>query len=166
MITLQIAWIFARDPSIKVNGIIMVDSPFPDYRHVLPLAMGSPVSESGLGEARSKLELAMLRTADMLQKWRVPVWRREPQPYTVMLCARDYVNDDDNPALCLVDQFRESSTLGWNERARSLLVHESHSIEGHHFSIFEPRNVSFFVVFIPLQNKGRTEPRNLGRFCH
>lgn len=142
MIALQVAWIFSRDPKIQVSGVLMVDSPFPDYRHALSLAMESPISEDGPSPMRSELEKTMLQTVNMLHKWRVPVWRRERQPYTVMLCASDNVISEDHPALSLVDQFRDSPTLGWNERAGSLIVNESFSIEGHHFSIFESKNVS------------------------
>ncbi|KAF7562077.1 hypothetical protein G7046_g2071 [Stylonectria norvegica] len=140
MIALQVAWICSRDPKINVSGILMVDSPFPDYRHALPSPPESPTSEDGPNATQRKFERSMLQTVNMLHKWRVPVWRREPQPCTVMLCASDRVISD-HPALSLVDQFRDSPTLGWNERADSLVVNETYSIKGHHFSIFEPRNV-------------------------
>jgi thioesterase domain-containing protein len=35
MIALQVAWVFARDLNVQVDGIIMVDSPFIDYGHVV-----------------------------------------------------------------------------------------------------------------------------------
>ncbi|KAL6920801.1 hypothetical protein ACHAPO_004520 [Fusarium lateritium] len=140
MTALQVAWIFSRDPKVNVAGILMIDSPFPDYRHALSLALESPPSEDGPASTRSDVEKSMLQTVTMLHKWKIPVWRREPQPYTIMLCASDDV-DSDHVALSLVDQFRDSPTLGWNERAGSLVIKESYPIHGHHFSIFDPRNV-------------------------
>ena len=144
MIALQVAWILSRDPNINVCGVLMVDSPFPDYRHALSLALESPMSEEdGQIPIRNKLETSMLQTVSMLHKWKVPVWRRERQPYTVMLCASDHiVLGEDHPALSLVDQFRDSPTLGWNERAGSSVINESYSVKGHHFSLFDSRNVS------------------------
>jgi hypothetical protein len=140
MTALQVAWIFSRDPKVNVAGILMIDSPFPDYRHALSLALESPPSEDGPVSTRSDIEKSMLQTVTMLHKWKIPVWRREPQPHTVMLCAGDDVGSD-HVALSLVDQFRDSPTLGWNERAGSSIVKESYPIQGHHFSIFDPRNV-------------------------
>ncbi|KAF2257598.1 alpha/beta-hydrolase [Lojkania enalia] len=142
MIALQVAWIFARDPKVKVDGIIMVDSPFPDYRHVVCLAPDSPVSEDGPIPATNKLEISILRSVNMLHNWRPPVWRRERQPYTVMLCATERVISEDQPALSFIDQFRDSPTLGWDERAGSVVVDKSYPIQGHHFNIFEPRNIA------------------------
>lgn len=142
MIALQVAWIFARDPKVKVDGIIMVDSPFPDYRHVVYLGPESPISEDGPSPLQNKLEKSILRTVNMLHNWRLPVWRREGQPYTVMLCATERVMNEDYPALSFVDQFRDSPTLGWDERAGSVVVDMSYPIQGHHFNVFEPKNVS------------------------
>jgi hypothetical protein len=59
-----------------------------------------------------------------------------------MLCAIERVISEDRPALSLIDQFRDSPTLGWNERAGSVVVDKSYPIQGHHFNIFEPENVS------------------------
>ncbi|KAJ5195621.1 alpha/beta-hydrolase [Penicillium cinerascens] len=142
MIALQVAWIFSRDPKVNVDGIIMVDSPFPDYRHVVHSALDSPISEDGLTTATNRLESSILRTVSMLRNWRAPVWRRQRQPYTVMLCATERVIHETIPALSFVDQFRDSPTLGWNERAGFAVVNKNYSIDGHHFSLFEPRNVA------------------------
>ena len=120
----------------------MVDSPFPDYRHVVYLAPESPVSEDGPVPATNKLEKSILESVNMLHNWQLPVWRRERQPYTVMLCATERVISEDHPALSLIDQFRDSPTLGWNELSGSVLVDKSYPIRGHHFNIFEPKNVS------------------------
>jgi hypothetical protein len=142
MIALQVAWIFSRDPRVDVDGIIMVDSPFPDYRHVVYSALNSRISEDGPTTATNRLESSILRTVSMLRNWRAPVWRRQRQPYTVMLCATERVTHESLPALSFVDQFRDSPSLGWNERAGFAVVSKNYLIEGHHFSLFEPTNVS------------------------
>ncbi|KAJ5654815.1 alpha/beta-hydrolase [Penicillium lividum] len=142
MIALQVAWIFSRDPKVIVDGIIMVDSPFPDYRHVVDCDLNSPISEDGPTDATSRLENSILRTVNMLHNWRLPVWRRQPQPYTVMLCATERLTHATLPALSFVDQFRDSPSLGWNERAGCAVVNKNYFIKGHHFSLFEPRNIS------------------------
>jgi thioesterase domain-containing protein len=142
MLALQVAWIFSRDPKVEVDGIIMVESPFPDYHHVVDVTPGSPVSEDGPTLATTKLERSILQSVNMLHQWKPPVWRRKRQPYTIMLCATECLISADNPALCFIDQFRDSPTLGWAERASSVVVDKSYPIQGHHFSIFDPRNVS------------------------
>lgn len=142
MIALQVAWISVRDPQVDVDGVIMVDSPFPDYCRVADLALEPPTSKEGPAQSMNKLEKCILRSVNMLHKWVPPVWRPEQQPYTVMLRATECMTSQDRPALSFVDQFRDSPTLGWNERANSTVVHKSHPIMGHHFNIFEPRNVS------------------------
>lgn len=119
----------------------MVDSPFPDYRHVVYSALNSPTSEDGPTTATDRLENSILRTVSMLRNWRAPVWPRQRQPYTVMLCATERVNHETLPALSFVDQFRDSPSLGWNERAGFAVVSKNYLVEGHHFSLFEPRNV-------------------------
>ncbi|THC87187.1 hypothetical protein EYZ11_013366 [Aspergillus tanneri] len=136
MIALQVAWIFSRDPRVSVDGIMMVDSPFPDYGQVVYSALDSPTT------ATNKLERSLLRTVSMLRNWRPPVWRRQRQPYTVMLCATECVTDETLPALSFIDQFRDSPSLGWNERAGFAVVSKTYSIDGHHFSLFEPRNIT------------------------
>ncbi|KAF2158308.1 hypothetical protein M409DRAFT_38353 [Zasmidium cellare ATCC 36951] len=141
MIALQVAWIFARDTRTEVVGVIMVDSPFPAYLGLLAIDLDSPTSEHGPDQARNQLEKAMLRTVNMLQDWRTPVWRQKQRPATVMLCAKQCVACESQPALGLIDQFRDSPTLGWNERAGSL-IDKSYSIEGQHFDIFQSANVS------------------------
>lgn len=143
MIALQVAWIFARDPNVAVDAIVMVDSPFPDYRHVVYMGAESPISEDPPSLAKMKLEKSILRTVNTLHSWRPPVWRRQRQPYTVMLCATEHVRNEEYPAaLSFVDQFRDSPTLGWDERASSVVVDKSYPIKGHHFSVFKPNNVS------------------------
>lgn len=142
MIALQVAWVFSRDPKVNVDGIIMVDSPFPDYRHVVNPDLDSPISEDGPMTATERLENSILRTISMLRNWRAPVWRRQRQPYTVMLCATERVIHETIPALSFVDQFRDSPSLGWNERAGFAVVNKNYSIQGHHFSLFDASNVS------------------------
>ncbi|KAE8153724.1 Alpha/Beta hydrolase protein [Aspergillus avenaceus] len=148
MIALQVAWIFSRDPKVSVDGIIMVDSPFPDYRHVVDCDLDSPISEDGPTDATTRLENSILRTVNMLHNWRLPVWRRQPQPYTVMLCATERVTHATLPALSFVDQFRDSPSLGWNERAGFPVVSKNYLIKGHHFSLFEPRNVASVTMAV------------------
>lgn len=147
MIALQVASIFARDPNVQVDGIVMIDVPFPDYGHMALLDPDSPILEDGPTAAPNKLERSILRSVNMLHKWRVPVWRRQRQPYTVMLCASECVSSEQHhhPALFAVDQFRDSPTLGWNERAGPAVVDKSYYIKGHHFGIFEPKNVSLYL---------------------
>jgi hypothetical protein len=142
MIALQVAWIFSRDPKVEVNGIIMVDSPFPDYHNVVDSFPGSPVSEAGPTVATTKLERSILQSVNKLHQWKPPVWRRKRQPYTIMLCATEFLISVDNPLLCFIDQYRGSPTLGWAERASSVVVDKSYLIQGHHFSIFDLKNVS------------------------
>ncbi|KAF2022593.1 hypothetical protein EK21DRAFT_119594 [Setomelanomma holmii] len=142
MIALQVAWIFARDPKVKVDGIIMVDSPFPDYRHVVYIGPESLISEDGPTPVTNKFEESILRSVNMLHNWRPPVWRREGQPYTAMLCATERVINEDYPALSFIDQFRNSPTLGWDERASSVVIDNSYPIQGHHFNVFELKNVA------------------------
>ncbi|KAF2023435.1 alpha/beta-hydrolase [Setomelanomma holmii] len=142
MIALQVAWYFASDPKVDVDGVIMVDSPFPDYSHMVDLAPDSPISEDGPSPSMDKLKKCILQSVNMLQNWQPPVWRRGRQPYTVMLCASERMISEDHPALSVVDQFRDSSTLGWDERTDSVVIDKSYPIRGHHFNIFEPKNVS------------------------
>lgn len=139
MIALQVAWFFARDPNVKVDGVIMVDSPFPAY-HGLIFDTGSPTPEERPDSVKEKLERSMIRTVDMLQSWRAPVFLRGQQPHTVMLCACQRVICEDEPALSFVDQFRDSPTLGWSDRGT--VIDKTYSIQGHHFNIFEPTNAS------------------------
>ena len=149
MIALQVAWIFSRDPRVTVDGIIMVDSPFPDYRQVDSSPPDSPDSpDSPTMETTSEFESALLRSVDLLRNWRLPVWRRQRQPYTVMLCATDHIAHQTLPALSFIDQFRDSPSLGWNERAGFAVVSKTYSIDGHHFSLFEPGNVSHSLVLV------------------
>ncbi|KAF2633118.1 alpha/beta-hydrolase [Macroventuria anomochaeta] len=142
MIALQVAWIFSRDPRVNVDGVIMVDSPYPDYRHVVYLAPESPICEDGPAPAVNKLKNSIVQSVNMLHKWQPPVWRRQRQPYTVMLCATERVISEEHPALSFIDQFRDSPTLGWEERAGSVVIDKRYSIQGHHFNIFDPRNVA------------------------
>ena len=143
MIALQVAWICVRDPCLAVDGIVMIDSPFPDYRHVEYMGAESPISEDAPSPAKMKLDKAILRTVNTLHSWQPPVWRRQRQPYTLMLCATESVqNEGYSAALSFVDQFRDSPTLGWNERASSIVIDKSYPIKGHHFNVLEPKNVS------------------------
>lgn len=143
MIALQVAWIFAKDPSVTIDGVIMVDSPFPAYDDCISPELELPPAFGSDGTDH-RLERSMLRSVKILRDWRVPVWRRERQPYTTMLCASQRVIDDEQPALSFVDQFRDSPTLGWNDRAVPV-VDKSYSIRGHHFDIFDPENVSVII---------------------
>ena len=134
MIALQVAWIFSRDPKVNVDGIIMVDSPFPDYHQLVCSALDSPTAVT------NKMESFLLQTVSMLRNWRPPLWRRQAQPYTVMLCATECVGHETLPALSFIDQFRDSPSLGWNERAGFAVVSKTYWIDGHHFSLFGPSN--------------------------
>lgn len=167
MIALQVASIFARDHNVQVGGIVMIDVPFPDYGHMALLNPDSSILEYGPTAAPNKFERFIFRSVNMLHKWRVSVWRRQRQPYTVKLCASERVSSEGHhhPALFAVDQFRDSLTLGWNERAGPAVVDKSYSIKSHHFGIFEPKNVSLYLGR-PRLKQLLMSSTWLGRFCY
>jgi hypothetical protein len=119
----------------------------PDYCHVVNLDSGLLVSEDRSAASMNKLEKRILQSVNMLHKWQPHVWQRKRQPRTVMLRATEYMMNGDHPTLSFVDQFRDSPTLGWDERSESVVVDKSYPVQGHHFGIFKPKNVSDISPF-------------------
>lgn len=119
----------------------MIESPYPEYE-ATRLGSEAAVSQGNLCTVTDKMANALLQSVNKLQRWRVPVWRRQRHPHTVMLRAGERLDCDSQPALSLIDQFRDSPTLGWNERGGFAVVDKSYPVRGNHFTILEPNNVS------------------------
>ncbi|KAI1372210.1 alpha/beta-hydrolase [Hypoxylon crocopeplum] len=134
-------------PKFNVLGMIMVDTVFPlrlqDMRGPLPT---EPVflsaEESKTIKLKDKVNLNMTHARMMIRSWEIPEWKDGlTVPPTILLRAKEFVSRD--PSQTFVDYVREFRLLGWDEynEENGTFIKKVEDVEGHHFSIFEPKNL-------------------------
>lgn len=142
MLALQMSWIFARDPNVRVRGIVMIDCPFP-RKYAPGNKVVMPPMPPGMSQSmQMNLETAVRQTVDMLNSWRLPPWnaRHGRPPPAIMLRASGLVPMPERGTVAMVDQLRADRMLGWGTCALDFME-DSFDVPGNHFSIFDPANV-------------------------
>lgn len=153
MIALEAAHILRRDAKLTVQGIIMIDTPFPQRwqgtqagRPLLP----STVSE----EIRRKVQRRFEEAHRVIGIWDVPkLWdgkhdvetpgqqatteshNRNPPP-TLLIRATQRVQIGDGTALAYIDVHRDSEVLGWDQ-CPLILINMVKDVEANHYDIFQ-----------------------------
>ncbi|KAI0836019.1 alpha/beta-hydrolase [Hypoxylon sp. FL0890] len=134
-------------PKFRVVGMIMVDSIFPrrlgELRGPLPTEPRflTP-EESKAMPLKEKVDLNMTHARMMVKSWDVPEWKDGLKvPPTILMRAKEFVSND--PSKTFVDYVREFRLLGWDEynEKHGNFIQDVVEIEGHHFSIFEMKNL-------------------------
>jgi thioesterase domain-containing protein len=135
------------DLSIRIVGILMIDSVYPFKAAELPFdfspsdpfhTLGKPEPAEELLDNRRKNQLlsqqAMADARRMLHTWTIPESFRRSRPRTVLLRATDPV-PTNGPGISVLDLYRAERTLGWDQYDAALFD-EVIDVPGHHFDLF------------------------------
>lgn len=141
------------ETDMEIAGLVLIDTPYPvvssatGFRAIAQSVL--PASSCG---AASLVKSAFLNCEVAVDSWSVPGWQCSPPP-TTLLRAADHVPikactlAGDGPAR--IDAYRMDRFLGWgnnvNDTSDRFEIELVLDIQGHHFSIFAPENVSFRV---------------------
>ncbi|KAI1459756.1 alpha/beta-hydrolase [Annulohypoxylon moriforme] len=133
-------------PKFRVIGMIFIDTVFPLRLGELrgPLAT-EPVyltpEQSKAMVLKDKVDLNMTHARMMVAEWDVPRWEGLTVPPTILMRAKEFVSND--PSKTFVDYVREFKLLGWDEynAEHGNFIQDVVEVEGHHFSIFEMKNL-------------------------
>lgn len=134
-------------PKFRVIGMIMIDTIFPkrlaELRGTLPTKPRFLTPEESKAMVlKEKVNLNMTHARMMIQFWDLPEWKDGLKvPPTILMRAKEFVSKD--PSKTFVDYVREFRLLGWDEynEAHGNFIQEVVEVEGHHFSIFEMKNL-------------------------
>lgn len=142
------AHILANDPTIKVEGLVMVESIFPRTITAANISIDKKDIKFPLGtpiKTRQKMIKHIIEATDMVKSYKLPTWANGSEsdssmdslpmptaPPTVLLRAQNPVPSRKTMAV--------PPMLGWDEYDCDL-VRAVYEIPGHHFSIFDTTNV-------------------------
>lgn len=140
----------------SVTGLVLIDTVNPFVTNEKVSTVTCPVHfEPHVTRATKDLvHRSMERCGAMIRDWTMPNFESDdnqpghrPRPRAVLLKAKEYVNvgTDDPQVVASIDISRDSPRLGWEDYDRNFpkAVFE---IPGHHYSIFDPENVSSFFL--------------------
>lgn len=160
LLSLQVARLLAEDASLRVVGIVMVDSVYPRApafraaaaparRVAQHVVQWSPTTRP---ETREAVQRCFDEAGRMVREWRLPTWEareeeedgmydpvmpgRDLRPPPVwLLRAVEPVPVLDDEGVSRVDTYREERHLGWDDYREGLIV-KVEDVPGHHFNIF------------------------------
>lgn len=138
-------------PQFRVVGMIFIDSIFPlrlgELRGPMPTQPSIlSAKESQAMKIKDKVNVNMTHARMMVGFWEVPQWKWSGKdiqvPPTILFRAKEFVNED--PSQNFVDYVRDFKLLGWDEYSQTHgnFIQDVIPVEGHHFSIFDMKNVS------------------------
>lgn len=166
-LALEVAHILAQNREHEVVGLIMIDSPLPHKWEDNSIASISRqdifrfVEHTVQEKRKLQVQKCFSQAVEMLQAWTLPSWSEpcdvksnnskstkelrpsaQPPPI-VLLRAVDRVpwTGDSDGAEDLIDEWRESRELGW-ENYDQHFIRWVLDIPGHHFNIFDWQKVS------------------------
>ena len=142
MLSLEVAKCLADHESIRVTGILMVDTVYP----VNLRGSSEPLSEfedsaDELTENQRLSRACMTEARRMAEAWDVPVWDGHlsgKRPKAVLVRATDRVPSREKESV--LDKARERKMLGW-ENYDEHMFERIIDVEGHHFDIFDFQRV-------------------------
>ncbi|KAK7426465.1 hypothetical protein QQZ08_007060 [Neonectria magnoliae] len=137
LLSLEVARQLAEDCSVRIIGILMIDSVYPIRSPSGPNVAPVNTSEEGKSKNQILSQRAMTEARRMIKTWDLPVWEGSlagRRPPTAMLRAKAYV-PTEGEGVSLVDTYRLDRNLGWDRYEEGMLT-EVLDIEGHHFDIF------------------------------
>ncbi|OTA75928.1 hypothetical protein M434DRAFT_266372 [Hypoxylon sp. CO27-5] len=134
-------------PKFRVLGMIMIDTIFPkrlaELRGTLPSKPRFLTPEESKAMVlKEKVNLNMTHARMMVSFWNPPEWKDGLKvPPTILMRAKEFVSKD--PSKTFVDYVREFRLLGWDEynEEHGNFIQKVVEVEGHHFSIFELKNL-------------------------
>ncbi|KAF7551109.1 hypothetical protein G7Z17_g5253 [Cylindrodendrum hubeiense] len=137
LLSLEVARQLAEDCSIRIIGILMMDSACPIKVHLGTRTALVRQSEEGKSKNQILSDRAMTEARRMIDMWQLPVWdgnlagRRPP---IAMLRAKERV-PMEGEAVSRVDVHRPDRNLGWDRYEEGVLISVV-DVEGHHFNMF------------------------------
>ncbi|CRG90800.1 hypothetical protein PISL3812_07845 [Talaromyces islandicus] len=150
-VALQMAHIFANDPIIKVEGLVMIESIFPRTITTANISIDKKDINFPLGtpiKTRQRMIKSIIEATDMVKSYNLPIWSNGGEsdssmdsihiptaPPTVLLRAKNPVPSRKSMVV--------PHMLGWDQYEYDL-VKAVYEIPGHHFSIFDTTNIDQF----------------------
>ncbi|KAM3065608.1 putative thioesterase boa10 [Clarireedia jacksonii] len=142
-ISIQVAKCLDRIPELEVAGIIMLDTPFPDFpdwrpKDAPPIQFHNPLAPDEPAKNMIAQQQAVNDIIHALSIWEQPSWddtrlrRLKRPPPTVFIRALEVVPTEK---VVEVDWFREEPCLGWHKYPYNFIL-EEFRVEGDHFSMF------------------------------
>ncbi|TGO45655.1 hypothetical protein BCON_0375g00030 [Botryotinia convoluta] len=164
-IAIQVAKCLENIPELCVAGIILLDTPFPDFpdwrpKNSPPVQFHIPVAPDQTAKSRLAQQQAVNDIIHALSTWELPTWEngryslfslftlnrttiltidrifRRPPP-AVFIRALKVVPTEK---VVEVDWFRQEYALGWQKYSYNFIIEELR-VDGDHFSIFTPSHL-------------------------
>ncbi|KEY64869.1 hypothetical protein S7711_03862 [Stachybotrys chartarum IBT 7711] len=136
MLSLEVAKVLEGDPTVRVRGIIMVDSIYPRNTNQELVIEPWDTSEEGKTMNQILASRSMAEGRRMIQHWEIPRLT-EPRPRIVLLRATGYVPPKkEGNGIVFTDVHRGDRNLGWDNYDKELFD-EVVDVKGHHFDLFE-----------------------------
>ncbi|KAH7141387.1 Alpha/Beta hydrolase protein [Dactylonectria estremocensis] len=138
LLSLEVARQLAEDCSVRIIGILMMDSICPIAPPTGTRVASSRESEEGKSKNQILSDRAMAEARRMIRSWDLPVWDGHltgQRPRISMLRAKERVPTKGDEGVKLVDVYRMDKHLGWDGYEENLFV-EVVPVEGHHFNMF------------------------------
>lgn len=138
-LSLEIAHILRNHPKMKVKGIIMMDTPY--SKNPIPEGKSVGASDPEFGpttkqEIRDKTLRSMNECRRLMTDWGPPTFESGRPPPAIMLRASDRTTPPGDSNLSHVDLARDDPYLGWKRYQHPDFFHETHNVQGAHFSMF------------------------------
>lgn len=133
LLSLQVAKELAEDGTVRVVGILMIDSAYPGLldSYVSDIAPDAAEEARLRGQIASEIHIA--ETHKLVTNWTLPTWDGElegKRPRAVLLRAKE-----KTPSFGIMDIYRKDQRLGWDAYSPKMFE-EVIDIAGHHFDIF------------------------------
>ncbi|OIW29453.1 alpha/beta-hydrolase [Coniochaeta ligniaria NRRL 30616] len=162
LLSLQVARLLAEDTSLRVLGIVMIDSIYPRAPSFQKLG-GSRIVQHALEwgsstkeETRQAVKRCFDEAGRMVREWRLPTWEAregdDGEMYEPVMPGEDlrpppvWLLRAEEPVPVLgegvsrVDTYRKERYLGWDNYREGFIV-KVEDIPGHHFNIFSFEHV-------------------------
>ncbi|CAM1502729.1 Fc.00g075050.m01.CDS01 [Cosmosporella sp. VM-42] len=146
LLSLEVARQLAEDLSVRIIGILMVDSVCPIWPPT-PVRIALPDnSEEGKSKNQILSQRAMAEAGRMIGSWKLPIWDNlpNPRPRTVMVRAKEYT-PTSGEGVRTVDVYREDRNLGWDQYDKDMFE-DVIDVEGHHYDLFGFGNIGNITV--------------------
>ncbi|KAH6889740.1 Alpha/Beta hydrolase protein [Thelonectria olida] len=137
LLSLEVARQLADDCSLRIIGILMMDSVCTIKNSSNPLVAPTNTSEEGKTKNQVLSMRSMTEARRMLATWDLPVWDGHltgKRPKMSLIRARGTV-PMDGAGVSLVDAHREERNLGWDRYEENMFT-EVVDVDGHHFDMF------------------------------
>lgn len=146
MTSLEVARQLAGDDTIRVKGILMIDSVYPGSGPDERLAVAPPETRDAETLAREEVGMsknqvlstrAMREARRMITFWKVPTWEGElagKRPPAILVRAKESLRAQDWSKS--IDLNRQDQQLGWKDYDEKMFL-EVIDVDGHHFNMFD-----------------------------